>query len=170
MSDPRTDPDGPTDTGHQRDRSGGLEQGLLISTRHKAQSFGLRTATATRFSFRSSTSLDGCSFENAVHVVFTRHVLELIRLIRLLSEDVGYHGNWAVAVGADRLRDRRRWNQPSIFASNHRYSADTYEESTGVTLVELREAQGAVTHRLLGPLLRSPDSEEAFAKALADEE
>ncbi|GGQ39404.1 hypothetical protein ACH4NV_33840 [Streptomyces althioticus] len=40
--------------------------------------------------------------------------------------------------------------QPSIFASNHRYSADTYEESTGVTLAELRDAPGTVTRRLLG--------------------
>lgn len=28
-------------------------------------------------------------------VILTRHMLELIRLV---SEDVGYHGNWAVAV------------------------------------------------------------------------
>lgn len=104
---------------------------------------------------------------DAAAVIFTRHMLELIRLI---SDDVGYHGNWAVAVGANRLRGRRRWSQPSIFASNHRYSADTYEESTGATLAELRDAQGTVTRRLLGPLLRSLDSEEAFAKALTDEE
>ncbi|MFD5820260.1 helix-turn-helix domain-containing protein [Streptomyces sp. NPDC127038] len=105
-------------------------------------------------------------FDAAV-VVFTRHILDLIRLI---SEDVGYHGNWAVAIGANRLRGRRRWSPSSIFASNHRYSAETYEESTGATLGELCDAPGTVTRRLLGPLLRSLDSEEAFAKALTDEE
>lgn len=99
-------------------------------------------------------------------VILTRHALELLRLI---SEDVAYYGNWAVAVGANRLRGRRRWSPQSVFSSNHRYSDDTYEETTGVTLAELQEAQGAVTRRLLGPLLRSLDSEEAFVKALTDE-
>ncbi|MFD8431803.1 helix-turn-helix domain-containing protein [Streptomyces coelicoflavus] len=96
-------------------------------------------------------------------VVLTRQMLELVRLI---SEDVGYHGNWSVAAGANRLRGRRRWSSPSVFTSNHRYSDDTYEESTGTTLAELDAAQGAVTRRLLGPLLRSLDSEEAFEQAL----
>jgi hypothetical protein len=103
---------------------------------------------------------------DAAAVILTRHMLELIRLV---SEEVGYHGNWAVAVGANRLRGRRRYSGVSHFPSNHRYSADTYEESTGATLAELREAQGTVTRRLLGPLLRSLDSEEVFAKALSDE-
>ncbi|MEV6251276.1 ATP-binding protein [Streptomyces sp. NPDC051742] len=116
--------------------------------------------------YESPDEAEQVIFDSAA-VVFTRHMLELIRLI---SEDVGYHGNWAVAVGANRLRGRRRWSQPAIFASNHRYSADTYEESTGATLAELRDAPGTVTRRLLGPLLRSLDSEEAFAKALTDEE
>jgi hypothetical protein len=104
---------------------------------------------------------------DAAAVILTRHMLELIHLV---SEDVGYHGNWVVAVGANRLRGRRRYAQQSLFASNHRYSADTYEESTGATLAELREAPGTVTRRLLGPLLRSLDSEEVFAKALTDKE
>ncbi|MDX3588919.1 AlbA family DNA-binding domain-containing protein [Streptomyces europaeiscabiei] len=103
---------------------------------------------------------------DAAAVILTRHMLELIRLV---SDDVGYHGNWAVAVGANRLRGRRRYSGQSHFPSNHRYSADTYEESTGATLAELREAPGTVTRRLLGPLLRSLDSAELFAKALADE-
>lgn len=103
---------------------------------------------------------------DAAAVILTRHMLELIRLI---SDDVGYHGNWTVALGANRLRGRRRYHGQAHFPSNHRYSADTYEESTGATLAELREAPGTVTHRLLGPLLRSLDSAELFAKALTDE-
>ncbi|MFE0604933.1 hypothetical protein ACFW2G_23345 [Streptomyces sp. NPDC058880] len=55
-------------------------------------------------------------------VIFTRHMLDLIRLI---SDDVGYHGNWAVSVGANRLRGRRRYQGRSGFLSNHMYSADT---------------------------------------------
>ncbi|MFB8043126.1 hypothetical protein ACFC8F_17770 [Streptomyces hydrogenans] len=93
----------------------------------------------------------------------------MLELIRLISDGVGYHGNWAVAVGATRLHGRRRWSQ-SLFGNNHRYSADTYEESTGATLAELHNAQGTVTRRLLGPLLRSLDSEEVFEGALADKE
>ncbi|MGK5734212.1 hypothetical protein [Streptomyces sp. URMC 124] len=103
---------------------------------------------------------------DAAAVILTRHMMELIRLV---SDDVGYHGNWTVALGANRLRGRRRYSEQSLFPSNHKYSADTYEESTGTTLAELREAPGTVTRRLLGPLLRSLDSEELFAKALTDE-
>ncbi|MFB8085038.1 helix-turn-helix domain-containing protein [Streptomyces sp. NPDC055992] len=103
---------------------------------------------------------------DAGSVILTRHILELMRLV---ADETGYHGNWTVAVGANRLRGRRRHTEQSHFPSNHRYSADTYEEATGATLAELRDAPGAVTHRLLGPLLRSLDSEELFAKALTDE-
>ncbi|MFJ6384740.1 helix-turn-helix domain-containing protein [Kitasatospora sp. NPDC092039] len=99
-------------------------------------------------------------------VILTRHMMELMRVV---SDDTGYHGNWAVAVGANRLRGRRRYTGQSMFSSDHRYSADTYEESTGATLAELRDAPGTVTRRLLGPLLRSLGSEETFAKALTDE-
>ncbi|MFH9958932.1 hypothetical protein ACH4OX_32615 [Streptomyces roseolus] len=90
----------------------------------------------------------------------------MLELIRLISEDVGYCRNWTVAVGANRLRDRRRHHGQFEFPSNHRYSADMYEESTSATLAELRDAPTMVTRRLLGPLLRSLDSEEAFAKAV----
>lgn len=125
-----------------------------------------RLSEGTSQPYESSDEGEQVIFDSAA-VVFTRHMLDLIRLI---SDDVGYHGNWAVAVGANRLRGRRRYQGRSGFLSNHRYSADTYEESTGATLAELRDAPGMVTRRLLGPLLRSLDSEEAFAKALTDEE
>ncbi|MGX4695382.1 AlbA family DNA-binding domain-containing protein [Streptomyces sp. JNUCC 63] len=124
-----------------------------------------RLSDGTSKPYESPDDGEQVIFDSAA-VILTRHMLELIRLI---SEDVGYHGNWAVAVGANRLRGRHRYTHQSLFASNHRYSADTYEESTGATLAELREAQGTVTRRLLGPLLRSLDSEEVFAKALTDE-
>ncbi|MFJ9127819.1 helix-turn-helix domain-containing protein [Streptomyces sp. NPDC102340] len=99
-------------------------------------------------------------------VLLTRHALELMRLV---ADEAGYHGNWAVAVGANRLRGRRRYTEQALFPTNHRYSADTYEESTGATLAELQDAPGAVTRRLLGPLLRSLGSEELFTKALTDQ-
>ncbi|MFJ9521869.1 helix-turn-helix domain-containing protein [Kitasatospora sp. NPDC101801] len=98
-------------------------------------------------------------------VILTRHLLDLVRLV---SNEVGYHGNWAVGVGATRLRGRRRFTTQAQFPSDHKYSADTYEETTGVTLAELNDAPGAVTRRLLGPLLRSLGSEEVFTNALND--
>ncbi|MFD3557844.1 hypothetical protein ACFWWA_37955 [Streptomyces goshikiensis] len=106
-----------------------------------------RLSESTSRPYKSPGEAEQVIFDAAA-VIFIRHLLDLLRLI---SEDVGYRGNWEVAVGANRLRGRRRWSQPSIFASNHRYSADTYEESTGATLAELRDAQGTVTRRLLGP-------------------
>ncbi|MEW2267737.1 ATP-binding protein [Streptomyces sp. NPDC047853] len=98
-------------------------------------------------------------------VLHTRYMLELIRLV---SDEVGYHGNWALAVGANRLRGRRRYSGQSHWPSNDRYSADTYEESTEATRAELSGAPGTVTRRLLGPLLRSLGSEQLFADALTD--
>ncbi len=121
----------------------------------------------TRLSERidpNSTDAEQVLFDTGA-VILTRHMLELVRLV---SGEVGYHGNWAVGVGATRLRGRRRYSGQSRFPSNHKYSADTYEETTGVTLAELNDAPGAVTRRLLGPLLRSLGSEEEFAKALND--
>ncbi|WP_030912886.1 hypothetical protein [Streptomyces sp. NRRL F-5126] len=121
-----------------------------------------RLSDANSRTYQSPDEAKQVIFDSAA-VLFTRHMLELIRLI---SQDVGYHGNWAVAVGANRLRGRRRWSQ-SMFAGYHRYSADTYEESTGTPMAALRDAPGTVTRRLLGPLLRSLDFEEAFESVLA---
>ena len=89
--------------------------------------------------------------------------------MRLVSEEVGYHGNWAIGVGANRLHGRRRYTGQSRFPTNDRYSDDTYKETTGTTLAELRDQPGTVTRRLLGPLLRSLGSEALFSGALGDQ-
>ncbi|MFC8728243.1 AlbA family DNA-binding domain-containing protein [Streptomyces bacillaris] len=99
-------------------------------------------------------------------VLLTWRVLEVMRLV---SEEVGYHGNWAIGAGANQLHGRRRYSGQSRFPANDRYSDDTYEETTGTTLAELRDQPGAVTRRLLGPLLRSLGSEALFAGALGDQ-
>lgn len=67
---------------------------------------------------------------DTVSVVLTRQMLELVRLI---SECVGYHGKWLVGAGVNRFRGRRRWCSASVFTGNHRCSDGTYEESTGTT-------------------------------------
>ncbi|OXZ01504.1 helix-turn-helix domain-containing protein [Streptomyces sp. 2R] len=99
-------------------------------------------------------------------VLLTWRVLELMRLV---SEEVGYHGNWAIGAGANRLHGRRRYAGQSGFPTDDRYSDDTYEETTSTTLAELRDQPGTVTRRLLGPLLRSLGSEALFAGALGDQ-
>ncbi|MGW4232214.1 hypothetical protein ACWEF9_23475 [Streptomyces sp. NPDC004980] len=76
--------------------------------------------------------------------------------MRLVSEVVGYHGNWAVEAGANRLHGRRRHAGQSRFPTNDRYSDDTYEETTGTTLAELRDTPGTVTRWLLGPAAPLP--------------
>jgi hypothetical protein len=104
----------------------------------------------------------------AAAVLLTRRLLEVLRLV---AEEAGYFGNWSLAVGASRLRGRRSWRGPESwmsFDANPRYSEGTYRESTGATLAELTSAPGAVTRRLLGPLLRSLTEESAYEKALTD--
>lgn len=101
-------------------------------------------------------------------VLLTRRMLEILRL---LAEDSGYFGNWSLAVGASRLRGRRCYRSGESqmsFAANPRYSEDVYQEAAGATLAELTSAPGAVTRRLLGPLLRSLNSEGVYEKALTD--
>lgn len=104
----------------------------------------------------------------AAAVVLTRRLLEVLRLV---AEDAGYFGNWSLAVGANRLRGRNSWRGPGSwmsFEANPRYSEDTYQEATGATLAELTSAPGAVTRRLLGPLLRSLNTQAMYDKALTD--
>ncbi|MFH8736813.1 hypothetical protein [Streptomyces sp. NPDC017964] len=76
-----------------------------------------------------------------------------------------------MAAGANRLRGRRSsmgsgsWMS---FGVNPAYSEDIYQEATGATLAELNSAAGAVTLRLLGPLLRSLNMQAVYDKALTD--
>ncbi|MFJ8871277.1 helix-turn-helix domain-containing protein [Streptomyces sp. NPDC102473] len=102
----------------------------------------------------------------AAAVVLTRQLLEVVRLV---SDDVGYFGNWSFAVGASRLRGRashlglRAW---VCVESTPRYTKDTYQEATGATRAELTNAAGAVTRRLLGPLLRSLNVQRLYEAPL----
>ncbi|NUK50094.1 ATP-binding protein [Streptomyces lunaelactis] len=104
----------------------------------------------------------------AAAVLLTRRLLEILRLV---AEDSAYFGNWSLAVGVSRMRGRRSYQGPetwNTFGTNPRYSEDIYQEATGATLAELTAAQGAVTRRLLGPLLRSLSLEGVYEKALTD--
>lgn len=104
---------------------------------------------------------------DAAAVALTRRMLEVVRLT---AEQAGYFGNWTLAVGATRLQGRRRnageaWAFAGVSA---RYTQDTYRQATGATWADLNAGPGAITGRLLGPLLRSLGSQDVFTKALSD--
>ncbi|WP_216589220.1 AlbA family DNA-binding domain-containing protein [Streptomyces brasiliscabiei] len=105
---------------------------------------------------------------DAAAVSLTRRFLALVLDA---AQQSSYRGNWALAFGATRLRGRRpysgRRNQYG-FASTTRYSQDTYQDTTGTTWAELDTAPGAITRRLIGPLLRGLGAEHHFDKALDD--
>ncbi|MFD4764198.1 hypothetical protein ACFWOJ_36885 [Streptomyces sp. NPDC058439] len=86
-------------------------------------------------------------------MLFTWCMLELMRLV---SEEVGYHGNWAVGAGANRLHGRRR------HAGQSRFPTDDPRRRPPAP-------PWPVTRRLLGPLLRSLGSEALFAQALGNQ-
>lgn len=121
----------------------------------------------TRFSDTLSNEPEQEIFPAAA-VVLTRRLLDILRLV---AEDAGYFGNWSLAAGANRLKGRRSsmgsgsWMS---FGANPAYSEDIYQEATGATLAELNSAAGAVTLRLLGPLLRSLNMQAVYDKALTD--
>ncbi|MFD0287674.1 AlbA family DNA-binding domain-containing protein [Streptomyces lutosisoli] len=103
---------------------------------------------------------------DAAAVGLTRRMLEVIRLT---AEQAGYFGNWSLAVGATRLQGRRRYagGEARAFAGlSARYTQDTYQQATGATWADLNTTPGAITGRLLGPLLRSLGSQDVFTKAL----
>jgi hypothetical protein len=94
----------------------------------------------------------------------------MLEVVRLTAQRAGYFGNWTLAVGATRLQGRRRYaDEARPFAGmSARYTQATYKQATGATWADLNAAPGAITGRLLGPLLRSLGSQDVFAKALSD--
>ncbi|MFD0509304.1 hypothetical protein ACFQ0G_53350 [Streptomyces chiangmaiensis] len=104
---------------------------------------------------------------DAAAVGLTRRMLEVVRVT---AEQAGYFGNWSLAVGATRLQGRRRYAAEAwvLTGTPARYTQDTYKQAAGATWADLNATPGAITARLLGPLLRSLGSQEIFAKALSD--
>lgn len=104
---------------------------------------------------------------DAAAVGLTRRMLEVVRLT---AEQAGYFGNWSLAVGATRLQGRRRYaGEAWAFSGmSARYTQDTYRRATGATWADLNATPGAIAGQLLGPLLRSLGSQDAYAEALSD--
>ncbi|MFE2693703.1 AlbA family DNA-binding domain-containing protein [Streptomyces mirabilis] len=106
-------------------------------------------------------------FDSAA-VALTRRMIEVVRLT---AEQAGYFGNWSLAVGANRLQGRRRWENRATWNPSNlsaRYTQDTYKQAVGVTWADLKATPGAITGRLVGPLLRSLGSQDVFTKVLID--
>lgn len=103
---------------------------------------------------------------DAAAVALTRR---FIAMVTATAEEAGYTGSWSLAVGATSLRGRRAYPDTyNGFATTARYDRDDYRQVTGTTWAELNEAPGAITRRLLGPLLRSLAVEHRYDKLLND--
>lgn len=98
-------------------------------------------------------------------------IRRLLALIQAAANEGGYFGNWAVAVGATRIKGRCAYlNAGSSYGygPTARYDEDTYTETTTITWAELTTTPGAIGLRLAGPLLRALGVEQQFATALSD--
>jgi hypothetical protein len=93
-----------------------------------------------------------------------------VALVQVAARQAGYFGNWALAFGATGLKGKRAYGINSIqfFDAAARYDADAYTEATSASWAELSSTPGAVTTRLIGPLLRSLAMDSRYASILSD--
>jgi hypothetical protein len=100
-------------------------------------------------------------------VSYTRRFLALVQAA---AEQAGYFGNWTLAFGATGLKGMRAYgiNSMNSFNAEARYDADAYAETTSTSWAELVNAPGAITRRLIGPLLRSLAIEQRYDTILSD--
>lgn len=104
-------------------------------------------------------------FDNAA-VGLTRRFLALVTAA---ADEAGYLGNWGLAVGATNLRGRPAFERQAEFGSSRsRYDQDSYEEATGVSWADLNAEPGAITRRLVGPLLRGLGVEHRHTEVFKD--
>ncbi|WP_194923418.1 hypothetical protein [Catenulispora pinisilvae] len=94
--------------------------------------------------------------------------VSLTRRFLAVAEEASYVGPWSLAIGGTGLHKLQAAPDHTRFATTARYSDEEYRQATAVTWAELTEAPGAVTRRLLGPLLRSPAIEYRYDEMLTD--
>lgn len=109
------------------------------------------------------------------HVIVDAAPVTLLRrflaMVTAAAEESGYLGNWALAVGACRLRDKIAWSHvdpPRFIVYGSFYDQDVYQRATAASWAELTTSPGAITRRLIGPLLRGLGCEERWMYALTD--
>jgi hypothetical protein len=105
--------------------------------------------------------LDGAAVE------CTRRFLALVLAAAELAD---YFSNWALAFGATGLKGMRAHgiDRDRYFSPEAALEVDDYAESTGATYAELTTAPGALTRRLVGPLLRALATEDRYTEILND--
>lgn len=89
-------------------------------------------------------------------------------LVVAAGERAGYFGNWALALGATGLHGLRAAPKRNPWGDGPPYDRDTYTAATATTWAELNQTPGAITRRLIGPLLRALDTESYYSLALTD--
>lgn len=120
------------------------------------------------FSSRFSDEIGGSNNE---HVILDAAAAGLTRrflaIVIAASEEAGYAGNWSLAIGATGLKGLRAYTQGWMsYGTTSRYDSDDYRQATAASWAELAAAPGAVTRRLIGPLLRSLGTENRFKTVL----
>jgi hypothetical protein len=113
--------------------------------------------------------------EAADHVFFdvaaVTYARRLVGLAVGAAEEVGYFGNWGLALGATGLRGTSSYiRRNSFYARPALYSGDVYQRVTVASYAELSRQPGAVADRLVGQLLRSFGTRQAFDAALEDKD
>lgn len=93
-----------------------------------------------------------------------------LALVRAAAERADYFGNWALAFGATGLKGMRAHgiDRDRYFSPEAALEVDDCAESTGATYAELTTAPGALTRRLVGPLLRALATEDRYVEILND--
>lgn len=93
-----------------------------------------------------------------------------LALVRAAAEHADYFGNWALAFGATGLKGRRAHgiDRDKYYSPEAALEVDDYAESTGTAYAELMTAPGALTRRLIGPLLRGLATEDRYTETLND--
>ncbi|MFF5264589.1 helix-turn-helix domain-containing protein [Actinomadura viridis] len=87
-------------------------------------------------------------------------------LVVAAGERAGYFGNWALALGATGLQGLRVAPSRHNWGDNPTYDRETYTATTATTWAELDQTPGAITRRLVGPLLRALGTESHYHTAL----
>ncbi|MFI9026321.1 helix-turn-helix domain-containing protein [Streptomyces sp. NPDC053560] len=94
-----------------------------------------------------------------------------LALVTAVAGDTGYLGSWALAAGATSLRGKVAHSTTDYvryFGQSPTYDQDDYQRATAASWAELTASPGAVTRRLIGPLLRTLGCEERWMNALTD--
>lgn len=96
------------------------------------------------------------------------HTRRFLALVIAAGERAGYFGTWTLAIGATGLQRLRAASERHSWDTGDAYDRHTYTAATAATWAELNQTPGAITRRLIGPLLRALGTESRYPAALTD--